>query len=154
MKRPFKITTAATAAGIAAMLVTACGGGGSGQASSNNAPTSANVVITHITRGCHDWAVDGGSPAPTQTVKLTRGGYMTLTNNDVMPHTLIQTSGPAAAAAQGPQMGHMGARSRVTFGTPGVYSFETKAGEDYPSAKGMETVGADHTLRMKVIVAS
>jgi hypothetical protein len=47
-------------------------------------------------------------------------------------------------------MGHMGARSTVTFSKPGTYSLTTKAGEDY--AKGIQTVGPDNTLRITVVV--
>ena len=47
-------------------------------------------------------------------------------------------------------MDHMGARSTATFATPGTYSLTTKAGEDY--TKGIQTIGPDNTLRLKVVV--
>ena len=90
---------------------------------------------------------------------------MTITNNDVMPHTLIQTAGPKATiklvkAAMGGMgmhgkigpttMGHMGATLRVDFSKAGTYKFTTKAGEDYMA--GFATTGEDHVLRLVVTV--
>ena len=57
-------------------------------------PPSAKIVITHQTKGCHSWALNGGAFKPNQQLALRRGGYVTIKNNDVMPHTLIQTAGP------------------------------------------------------------
>jgi hypothetical protein len=48
-------------------------------------------------------------------------------------------------------MNHMGARSTVTFPTAGIYNLMTKGGEDY--TKGIQTIGPDNTLRLKVVVA-
>jgi hypothetical protein len=47
-------------------------------------------------------------------------------------------------------MGRMGAATRITFAHRGVYSFSTKAGEDY--MQGMQTIGEDNVLHLKVIV--
>jgi hypothetical protein len=137
---------------VAVGLVAGCGGGSAG--STAKGAKAARVVITHVSRGCHDWSVNGGAASANQTVRLARGGSVTITDNDVMPHTLLQTKGPAAAVAVTPKMAHMGAQANVSFPSSGVYHFVTKAGEDYPSASGVKTVGADHTLRLTVVVAS
>jgi len=119
---------------------------------SKTAPTSASIMIDHVTRGCHTLAVNGANPgAPNATLHLTAGGILHVQNNDVMPHQLIRVRGPQAtfvAAA----MTHMGARSSVTFPTPGTYSLTTKAGEDY--MKGIHTTGQDNTLHIKVVVTA
>ena len=89
--------------------------------------------------------------APSATLHLTAGGVLHVQNNDVMPHQLVRVRGPQAtfvAAA----MTHMGARSSVTFPTPGTYSLTTKAGEDY--MKGIHTTGQDNTLHIKVVVTA
>lgn len=98
---------------------------------------------------------------------IRRGGSISVTNNDVMPHKLIETRGPAVtitrlnAGMTGMGMGlrgtfppammaHMGAAARITFSRAGVYRFTTKPGEDY--MKGIKTIGADNALELTVTV--
>ena len=73
------IATAATAVSVSAALAVA-------------AP-AAKIVIAHQEKGCHSWSLNGGAFKSSQQLALRRGSYLTITNNDVMPHTLIQTSG-------------------------------------------------------------
>jgi plastocyanin len=80
-------------------------------------------------------------PATTSSLRIQ--------NNDVMPHTLVKTSGPALAIVPA-KLGHMGAVTKLTFSHPGVYRFVTKPGEDYMS--GVNTVGEDNVLRLTVTV--
>jgi plastocyanin len=116
-----------------------------------SAPTSARIMIDHVMRGCHNLAVNGGAPdSPNATLRLAVGGRMYVQNNDVMPHQLVLRSGPRLKLA-GAMMNHMGASSAVTFPSAGVYVLTTKPGEDYQ--KGVMTVGADHKLRIKVLVS-
>ena len=115
-------------------------------------PASASIMIDHVTRGCHTLAVNGANPgAPSATLHLATGGILHVQNNDVMPHQLIRARGPQATFVAA-TMSHMGARSSVTFSTPGTYSLTTKAGEDY--MKGIQTIGPDNTLRIKVVVGA
>ena len=134
-----------------------------------SASGAANVslLIRHQVRGCHAWSVDGGAYKASQTVTVTRGTVLTVVDNDVMPHRLVQLAGPSVRfvnlhtgmtgagmgmsgkAAPG-AMNHMGASTKVVFTRSGVYRFTTKAGEDYMS--GMKTIGEDNVLRLKVIV--
>ena len=114
------------------------------------APGSASLVIRHQTRGCHSWSVNGGAFKAKQSIALRHGGWLTVTNNDVMPHTLVLTSGPSLRIAQ-PALRHMGASLKVTFTRPGVYHFTTKAGEDYMA--GVKTTGEDNVLRLTVVVS-
>jgi len=143
---------------ILALAVVAAGCGGSSSTSSSK-PTqaqqssslarSASLVIRHQQVGCHSWALNGSSYGVSQVAKLAAGGTITVTNNDVMPHTLVQLGGPAARLAS-PRMAHMGATSTLSFPTAGTYRFTTKAGEDYMA--GIETTGADNVLRLTVVV--
>jgi hypothetical protein len=133
-------------------------------ASAALSPNNASLTIRHQLRGCHTWSVNGGAFKARQTVELRRGGWFTVTNNDVMPHKLVKTSGPAVVvrslktpvpagmhATFGPwMMGYMGATVKVTFAHKGTYRFTTKPGEDYMA--GMKTVGEDNTLRLTVTV--
>src|SRR5690242_19256236 len=64
-------------------------------ASAGAAPPSVQVVIRHQMRGCHTWSVNNGAYAATQRLTVTPGTRFTITDNDVMPHTLVLLSGPA-----------------------------------------------------------
>lgn len=135
-------------------------------ATAGTTPGSASLLIRHQTRGCHAWALNGGPLKATQSVTLRRGGWLEVTNDDVMPHALVKVSGPAVRMVnlrtgnmglgmRGPSavgaMRHMGASTKVFFSKVGVYRFTTKAGEDY--MPGVKTVGEDNVLRVKVTVS-
>jgi len=116
------------------------------------AGSGASVIIRHQVRGCHSWSVNGGPFKASQTMRVERGTTVTFTNNDVMPHTLVKTSGPALKI-QHAKMGHMSATARLVFSHPGVYKLTTKAGEDYPTMRTMKTIGEDNVLRLIVRVS-
>ena len=129
------------------------------------AGSGSTLIIRHEMRGCHAWSANGDAYKATQAIKLHRGASLSVTNNDVMPHKLIETSGPGVKItrlSRGTGMGmmgtmppamlaRMGSSSKVTFTKPGVYKFTTKAGEDYTS--GIKTVGEDNVLRLTVSVS-
>ena len=131
---------------------------------------SAALVVRHQTRGCHAWSLNGGPYAAKQLVRLGRGGWMTVTNSDLMAQELVQTSGPVVRmklvqnshmggsvpmGMMGPAgpytMAHMGAKLRVTFPKAGVYRFHLVDRGDFVEVK---TVGEDLTLTLKVVVTS
>lgn len=143
MKRKQRIRrlVAALAACAAALLVSSASAHG----------TAATVTIRHQIKGCHSWSFDGGAYKATQVITLNRGSTLTVKNNDVMPHKLVRTSGPAAKLAT-PAMNRMGAVARVQFSKAGVYRFKTKPGEDYSWVSHMETKGEDNVLRLTVTV--
>ena len=113
------------------------------------APQKAAVLIRHQTAHCHAWSVNGGPFAASQVVHLTPGSTLTVTDQDVMSHTLIQTGGPALSITD--PLTNMHQVASVRFARPGTYVFKTKAGEDYMS--GIQTTGADNQLRLTVIVS-
>jgi hypothetical protein len=124
-------------------------------AGSNVPPRTGALVIHHQLRGCHAWAFDNGPFKAAQSVTLARGGTLTITDADVMSHTLVETSGPAAQMAGGgmAHMGMMGLKApsmKVSFPKAGTYHFRTHAGEDYMS--GVKTIGPDNVLRLTVVV--
>ena len=121
-----------------------------GAASAVSAPGHASVLIRHQTHGCHSWSVDGGAFKASQSITLHRGGWLAVTNNDVMPHTFVLTSGPSLRIAHA-KLGHMGAALKITLTKPGVYRFSTKAGEDYMA--GIKTTGNDNVLKLTVVVS-
>lgn len=119
---------------------------GSALASAGN-PT---LTIRHQLRGCHSWSFDGKTWRPSQSTSLARGSVLTVVDNDVMPHALVQLRGPKALLT-GAAMKHMGASAHVVFGAKGTYVFTTKPGEDY--MKGVTTMGEDNVLRLVVTVS-
>ena len=121
-----------------------------GASVSSAAPGKAALVIRHQTRGCHSWSLNGGPFKATQSITLRHGGSLTVTDNDVMPHTLVLTSGPSLRLAH-PKLGRPGASLTLTFAKPGVYRFTTKAGEDYMA--GVKTIGEDNVLKLTVVVS-
>ncbi len=154
-----KRTLPLLAAGITAALV-------AGVSTAATAPSHASLVIRHQVRGCHSWAVNSGPFKVSQTITLRLGSWITVTNNDVMPHKLMKTSGPAVQMRNlktpmngmglrrhfGPgMMAHMGATTKLTFSRAGVYRFTTKAGEDY--MPGMKTIGEDNVLRLTIKIS-
>jgi hypothetical protein len=118
------------------------------------APGSAwngtTLTIRHQLRGCHSWSLDGGAYKPSQSVKLARDATLTIVNNDVMPHKLVKLTGPALTLGSNANMNHVGATTHVKFAKAGIYTFTTKAGEDY--MKGVKTTGEDNVLRLNVTV--
>lgn len=142
--------------------------GGYGPASQAASSGSATLLIRHQYLHCHTWslnggALNGGQFAAHQRVRLERGSSLTVIDDDVMPHRLVELAGPRVSMRNGttmPMMGgvsgvpglmnHMGASTTVAFAKPGVYRFRTRAGEDYRS--GIETAGADNVLTLAVTV--
>jgi plastocyanin len=113
-------------------------------------PTHASVTIRHQLKGCHAWSVGSGPYAAHAATTLATGGSITFTDNDVMSHQLIKTSGSAVVFSGSHTMSHMGATLKVTFPHAGTYRFTTKAGEDY--MKGIKTIGEDNVLTLTVTV--
>jgi hypothetical protein len=113
------------------------------------APKNATITIRHQVRGCHSWSLDGKMWQAKQSITLVRGAVLTVVDNDVMPHKLIQLHGPKAVIS-GAAMAHMGASTHAGFPVKGTYVFTTKAGEDY--MKGVKTVGEDNVLKLVVKV--
>lgn len=147
MKRFLVIVTAfGIVTAVAAGFATSPG------AATAKSPSSVKVLIKHQTRGCHAWSVNGGAFAASRTARLATGGSVTFTDNDIMSHKLVLTSGPAVTFVGKPAMNRMGATVKVVFTKAGTYRFTTKPGEDY---KGMalKTTGEDNVLHLIVKVA-
>jgi plastocyanin len=132
------------------LLALALALGLAGAASAASAPGHASLLIRHQLHGCHAWSVNGGPFKASQSITLRRGGWLTVTDNDVMSHKLVLTSGPALRITNA-TLKHMGASVKVTLTKPGVYHFTTKPGEDYMS--GVKTIGEDNVLRLTVHVS-
>lgn len=151
------LTVVVAVAGVASAVAFASGSAGAHPA----------LVIRHQLHGCHAWSLNGDAYKASQTVALRRGGSISITNDDVMPHKLVVTSGPAVtvtrlkagtAMAMGPKgpfspamLARMGSSAKVTFNKAGIYTLTTRPGEDYMS--GVKTIGDDNVLKLTVTVS-
>ena len=116
------------------------------------APKTATLTIRHQLHGCHSWSLNGTNWRATQSITLARGSVLTVVDNDVMSHTLIQANGRGVKAViTGATMKRIGAKAHVAFSAKGTYIFTTKTGEDY--MKGVKTMGEDNVLKLVVTVA-
>jgi plastocyanin len=147
MKR-FLITV--TILGIATAL--GAGFSSSTSAATANTPRNVKVLIQHQMRGCHAWSINHGAFRVSQSARLATGGSATFTDNDIMPHKLILTRGPAVKFVGTAAMNHMGASVKVVFTKAGTYRFTTKFGEDY-KGMDMKTVGEDNVLHLTITVS-
>jgi len=118
-------------------------------AATASASNTANILIRHQKVGCHAWSANGAPFSATQKLVVKPTTTLTFTNNDVMPHQLIQLSGPKVKLLA-PGMNKPSAHAFVQLIKKGTYVFGTKAGEDW--IKGVVTKGADNVLRLTVIV--
>ncbi len=117
-----------------------------------SAAGAQRITISHETKGCHMWQLNNGNPKVKLSVTLRHGATLRFVNNDIMPHRLIQQSGPKLTVAHA-GMNRMSASTAVTFAHAGTYRFTTKAGEDYPWMKSMaKTIGPDNVLHLTVRV--
>ena len=132
--------------------------------------------------GCHSWSVDHGSFKAEQTVQVRTGQSIVVTNHDVCPHTLVETSGAPisieslapttppkhvtvvghteiassenAVRAGGPGvMAAANARTAATFYQPGNYVLVTREGETTLPGD-WTTVGPDNQLVLHVQVVA
>jgi plastocyanin len=113
---------------------------------------AATITISHQMKGCHMWQLNEGSPKVNLPMVMKRGTTLRFVNNDVMPHRLIQLTGPKLTLVRA-NMNRMSASMSVKFARAGTYRLTTKAGEDYPWMKSMQhTIGADNVLHLTVHV--
>jgi plastocyanin len=115
------------------------------------AGSTGTIAIRHQMHGCHSWSFNSGPFKPALSVSVKAGTVLKITNNDVMPHSLIQTAGPNARLTHA-NMSKMATSATVKLDQKGVYRFTTKAGEDYAWASSMKTKGEDNVLRLTVRV--
>lgn len=150
MKRT--ILVGALAAAAAVLFLSACGGseekaGVPAQA----AQDSAKLTIVHVQKGCHIWS-DGQKQAATMRLRVSEGGTLTVVNNDIDVHRLVQAAGPAMALGS-PMM--MGAKMAVVFPEPGLYRLRTEVVEveGMDEMMEVETEGPDNELELQVEVS-
>src|SRR5438270_638490 len=77
-------------------------------------PSNRTLTIRHQVHHCHSWSFDGTTWRASQSATLAAGSTLTVVDNDVMSHTLVQVSGPKATIT-GAAMKTMSAHARVVL---------------------------------------
>lgn len=124
--------------------------GGSGMmGSASAAPAGNKLTIRHVLKGCHVWS-NGKTLSPMMELTLRSGGKLSILDQDVDAHQLVQLSGPTKLHLGGPMLMNRG--STLTFARSGVYKFRTKTVETAGMGMEVDTKGPDNTLRLVVTV--
>lgn len=134
---PAMTTTTAMTTGVGTMGGTAA------------AANDMQLRIVHVQRGCHIWRSDTGKGAMMR-ITLSRGARLSILDQDVDPHQLVQLGGPRLHMP-GP-MG-MSDRGQLRFTRAGTYRLATKVVElSGQSMTEVKTVGPDNRLSLTVTV--
>src|SRR6266508_2503625 len=149
LPRTTNVTVKQSAPKVAATPHMAQGGTGM-MASVGAAPTTSTLTIRHVLKGCHVWS-NGRTASPTMRMTLKPGDKLSVLDQDVDAHQLMQLSGPTRLHLGGPMMMNRG-RTR-TFAERGVYRLKTETVEVQGMAMEVKTTGPDNTLRLMVTVA-
>ena len=107
--------------------------------------STAALTIVHIVRGCHNWT-NGKVIAEKADVSLRSGGRLTILNQDVDLHKVVQMGGPRIATGKA-----FGINKSFTlrFAKPGLYRFMTVTSE-MPGMPEMKTIEPDYRLILVV----
>ncbi len=106
------------------------------------------VAIVHLQKGCHVWSV-GATRTASLRLSLHRGDRLTVVNQDLDMHKLVQVSGPPTNAGVFMMMNQ---RVALRFTKVGLYRFHTRVADmrGMPEAK---TIGPDNKLVLTVRVS-
>jgi hypothetical protein len=141
IRRPTSRLLPALVAGAALALVPA---GGALAAS----PT-LRMEIVHVVQGCHVWSTAKGQAGPATKVTLKRGTRLQIRVSCPMDFDFLQIAGPKLAL--GDPRTHTGTVRTIVFKKAGVYRLTAKNVQS-STEMGLQTLGADNTLRLTVVV--
>lgn len=108
---------------------------------------NASLKIIHVEKGCHVFSGSMGKAA-RMSLSIARGGFVTIRNQDIDGHKLVQVAGPAKLKLPALKMNDV---AKLTFKKAGRYTFATKTFE-LKGMPEMETMGEDNMLRLVVVV--
>ena len=120
-----------------------------GAAPTTTTTRAVALSIRHVRRGCHVWNQDGRQAAMMR-ISLPRGGRLSILDQDLDAHKLVEVSGPRLMM---PAAMAMMDTASVRFTHPGVYRLATKTVE-LPGAEMPEapTLGPNNHLKLVVTV--
>jgi hypothetical protein len=116
----------------------------------SNSLATQKLTIQHVQRGCHVWS-NGRTMGAMMRLHLKPGQKLSILDNDVDPHQMIELGGPMHMRMGGPMMTSHG--MTLTFMKKGVYRFATKTVEMPGGGMDVKTIGPDNHLRLVVTVA-
>ena len=125
-------------------------GGTDMMSSATMAPASSKLTIQHVQRGCHVWS-NGKATSVTMRLRLSSGGRLSVLDQDVDSHQMLQFAGPMRLHMGAPMM--MARGTTITFRKKGVYRLGTRTVEMPGGMKDVKTKGPDNKLRLVVTVA-
>jgi len=145
-------------AGVAALVLGAASAG-----SVSSMPARADLTIRHAVVGCHVWSVNDGALGVAQTVVVSEGQSISVTNRDDCGLRLVQTAGPEGVLSTAKTVEPLGPLVRVAMHEPGVYRFVVTddpaadyaggdAGQEFGLARSRPTIGPDNVLTLTVRV--
>ena len=144
--------TATSAAQTAASTAHMSGGmamrGSTMMASSSLA--TQKLTIQHVQRGCHVWS-NGKTMGAMMRLHLKPGQKLSILDNDVDAHQMMELAGPIHLHMAGPMMMNRGVT--LAFMKKGVYRLGTKTLEMPGGGMDVKTIGPDNHLRLVVTVA-
>lgn len=110
---------------------------------------TVRLEIIHTFRGCHVWQSTHDLGA-AGTLRLRRGDRVTIRVSCPMDFRVTQRRGPKLAL--GDPVFHTGTQRTIVFRKAGIYVL---AGANIQSSTemGLQTLGADNTLTLKVVVS-
>jgi hypothetical protein len=109
---------------------------------------SPELTIVHIVQGCHNWT-NGSKLSERADVTMRAGARLTILNQDVDLHKVVQLAGPRIAT--GRKM-TMNGKVTLRFEKTGTYRFKTVTSE-MTGMMDMKTVGPDYRLLVTVHVS-
>ena len=122
---------------------------GSSMMTSNSLATQ-KLTIQHVQRGCHVWS-NGKTTGAMMRLHLRPGQKLSIMDNDVDPHQMMEFAGPMHLRMGGPMM--MSHGMTLSFMKKGVYRLGTKTVEMPGGGMDVKTIGPDNHLRLVVTVA-
>jgi hypothetical protein len=122
---------------------------GSSMMASNSLATQ-KLTIQHVQRGCHVWS-NGKTTGAMMRLHLRPGQKLSIMDNDVDPHQMMELAGPMHLHMGGPMMMNHG--ETIAFMKKGVYRLGTRTVEMPGGGMEVKTIGPDNHLRLVVTVA-
>jgi hypothetical protein len=145
-----QINTTSTAERSASAMPMGAAMNMSGPGMSSAAFATQKLTIQHVQKGCHVWS-DGHMTAATMRLHMKVGQKLSITDNDVDAHQMMELAGPMHMQMGGPMMTAHG--MTLAFMKEGVYRLGTKTVEMGDGGMDVKTAGPDNNLRLVVTVA-
>lgn len=111
---------------------------------------TVQMAIVHFVRGCHVWGTSDSQPlGPSRTMTVVRGTRVQIRINCPMAFDFTQLAGPQLDLGNPRSL--PGTVRTIVFAKAGLYRLQAVNVQSSVEA-GLQTLGADNTLRLTVRV--